>query len=74
MTHILRKGYGFDVGANFARASADTPIELAPKEYAQPGKVIGYIPENPASSLGFLRHGTNGKVRVRVLATAIAES
>lgn len=69
--NYLKKGFGFEVGANFARASVDTPIDLAPDEYARPGHVIGYIPENPASSLGFLRHGTNGKVRVHCLVSAI---
>jgi hypothetical protein len=71
--HYLRKGYGFDVGANFGRAMAETPIELAPTECAKSGHVIGYIPENPASSLGFLKYGHNGKVRIHVPSEAIAK-
>lgn len=52
---------------------AETPIELAPTEYAKPGHVIGYIPENPASSLGFLKYGHNGKVRIHAPSDAIAK-
>lgn len=71
--NYITKGWGFDVGQDFARATEDTPIILAPTEYAKPGHVIGYIPENPGSSLGFLRHGHNGKVRVHVRAESIIE-
>lgn len=70
---ILKKGYGFEVGQNFARATQDTPITLVPSEYAKPGCVIGYIAENPSSSLGFLKYGHDGKIRVHTLAGAIAD-
>lgn len=70
----LRKGYGFDVGMDFARAKADTPAVIALNEYAKPGHYIAYIPEDPQSSLGFLRRGARlqmnesdprfGKVRI----------
>lgn len=69
MAHILA-GWGFDVGQNFARASENTPIELAPKEYARAGCVIGYIAGNPESRLGFMR---SARVRVHVQKRAIAE-
>lgn len=69
---FIRPGYGFDVGQDFARAKLATPIELAESECAKPGCVIGYIPENPQSSLGFLRIGHNGKVRVHVLRDAVS--
>lgn len=59
----IPKGVGFDVGQNFARAWADLPIDIKPDEYAKPGHVIGYIPGDPASSLGFLR---SPRVRVHV--------
>jgi hypothetical protein len=73
-TKHIKKGYGFAVGQNFARAAKDTPIELAPAEYARPGCVIGYIAEDPAATLGFLKYGSKGRVRVHVLASAIGES
>lgn len=73
MKTILKSGWGFDVGQNFARATVDTPIEVAVKEYAKPGCVIGYIAEDPKSNLGFLRHGTNGKVRVHCRLDAVKE-
>jgi hypothetical protein len=66
MAHFIKAGCGFNAGPSmqdFARAAADTPLELAPKEYARPGHVIGYIAGNPASSLGFLRPA---RVRVHV--------
>ena len=70
--YAIKSGWGFDVGNNFGRVSADTPVELAESEYAGgPRWVIGYIAENPASSLGFLRIGSNGKVRVRLDRAAI---
>jgi len=73
MKTFLLPGHGFDVGQNFARAPKDTetPIELSPTEYAKPGHVIGYIAENPNSSLGFLKYGTKGRVRVHCLQSAI---
>lgn len=68
----LRAGYGFDVGQNFARAGVDTPCEIAPKEYARPCFLVAYIPENPASSLGFLKYGSGGKVRIHTRKDAFA--
>ena len=67
MQYIL-KGYGFHVGNDFARARTDTPIELAPKEYAKPGHVIGYICGDAASPLGFMR---SLRVRVHVQVSAL---
>ncbi len=66
--HYIPAGYGFTVTpCDFARAKVDTPIELAPAEYAgSPRRSIGYIAENKESTLGFLRNGHNGKVRVLV--------
>lgn len=72
VTPFLRSGWGFDVGQNFARAAKDTPCEIAPNEYAKPGHVIAYIPENPESSLGFLRYGSGGKVRIHARRESIA--
>ena len=66
---FIRKGYGFDVQGNFARARADTPIELAPSEYAKPGCIIGYIAGDPAHQFGFMR---STRVRVHVQKVAIA--
>jgi hypothetical protein len=74
MKTYIKSGWGFDVGQNFARATVDTPIEIAPQEYAKPGHVIGYLAENPASSLGFLKYGHNGKVRVHVRKDSIGEN
>lgn len=68
-THTLIEGWGFDVGANFARATKNTPIRLAPCEYAKPGHVIGYIAPDPTSSLGFLRNGS--EIRIHVPTRAI---
>jgi hypothetical protein len=61
MATFIKSGYGFNVDLDFARAKSDTPIELAPAEYAKPHHVIGYIVGDPASPLAFLR-----KPRVRV--------
>ena len=41
-THVLPAGYGADIDANFWRAKEDTPVYLAPEEYAKPGHVIAY--------------------------------
>ena len=65
ITHVLKSGWGFDIGQNFARASKDTPIRLAPEEFAKPGHVIGYIAPDPTSSLGFLRYGAEIRIHVR---------
>lgn len=69
MTHII-KGWGFDVGQDFARAVEDTPIEIDESAYAKPGHVVGYIAGNPKSTLGFLRHP---KVRVHVQKQALSD-
>lgn len=70
MTYI-KKGYGFDVDANFARAKEDTPIELSPAEHAKSGHVIGYIKGDPKSSLEFMRAA---RVRVHVRKDALGET
>ncbi len=67
---FIRKGWGFHVGQDFARATRDTPIELAPDEYAERGSVIGYIEGDPKHSLGFMRHK---RVRVHVQRQALIE-
>ena len=70
---FIKAGWGFNVGQDFARTVIDTPIDVAPKEYAKLGYVIGYIAADPASSLGFLR-GFGGKpVRVHVRKDALNE-
>ena len=69
MAHI-KEGWGFTVDHNFARAKSDTPIELAPSEYAKPGHVIGYIAGDPQSPLMFLRRP---KVRVHVQKSALSD-
>lgn len=66
----IKAGYGFDVQHDFARAKVDTPIELAPGEYAKPGCVIGYIEGDPNSSLGFMR---GKRIRVHVQRSALAD-
>jgi hypothetical protein len=68
MAYIMA-GWGYDVGNDFARATRNTPIELAPTEYAKPGCAVGYIAGDPDSHLGFLRRA---RVRVHVLKRAIA--
>ena len=62
----LKAGHGFSVSQDFARAKTDTPIELHLEEFAKPRCVIGYIAEDKNASLGFLRYGHQGKVRVHV--------
>lgn len=64
MSAYIKAGFGFTVCQDFARAAADTPITLAPNEYAKPGHVIGYIAGNPQSPLAFLRP-TRVRVHVR---------
>lgn len=68
---VIRKGWGFDVEHDFARATKDTPIEIATDEYAKPGCVIGYIEGNPESTLGFMRHP---RIRVHVKKQALTET
>lgn len=73
MKTYLMAGHGFDVGQDFARAKSDTEITLARDEYAKPGCVIGYIEADPSASLGFLKYGHNGKIRVHCREQAIVE-
>lgn len=68
MIMYIKAGWGFNVGQDFARAQSDTPIELAPDEYAQGGNLIGYIAGNPKSTLGFMRPA---RIRVHVPKQAI---
>lgn len=72
-THYIKRGFGFTVGQDFARASAPLALEIAPTEHAQAGYTVGYIAENPKSSLRFLRIGHEGKVRVHVQLSALGE-
>jgi hypothetical protein len=69
MTYI-KAGHGFNVGQDFSRVMVDTPIELAPSEYAKPGHVIGYIAGDLQSGLGFMR---KPRVRVHVRRSGIIE-
>lgn len=71
MAKFIKQGFGFDVGYDFARAVSDTPIELAPKEFAKPGFVIGYIAGDMQSRLGFMRRD---RVRVHVRKDGLGES
>ena len=67
MKTYIKVGYGFHVGQDFGRVSEDTPITLAPDEYARPGHAIGYIPAMPDRPEGFLRNGNrDGLIRVHV--------
>ncbi len=68
MTTFIKVGFGFNVGPDFARAKVDTPIELSPTEYAQPGYAVGYIAGNPSHSLGFMRPK---RIRVHVQIAAL---
>ena len=67
---MIKKGWGFDVGGNFARAKEDIPIELAPNEYAKPHHVIGYISGDKNHSLGFMRYP---RIRVHVKREALQD-
>lgn len=72
---IIKAGYGFNVGQDFARAKTDLPCRVAAQEYARPGHVIAYTPAQLGSNLGFLRIGDrNGEIRVHVLESALAEA
>jgi hypothetical protein len=57
----IMKGFGFNVGYDFARADQDIPIEI---DGSDARTVYGYIAGNPESTLGFLR--APARVRVRV--------
>ena len=70
MKHVIKKGWGFDVDVNFARATGDLPIELAPGEPTKPGYVAGYIAGNPGHALTFLRPD---RILVHVQARAVQE-
>lgn len=72
MTDYIRKGWGFTVQQNFARAAEELPCRLSPSEYAKPGHTIAYIKANPESNLGFLKHGDeNGEIRIHVKKQAL---
>ena len=68
MEHVIKKGWGFDVDVNFARATDDLPIELTPGEPAKPGHVIGYIAGTPNHPHTFMR---GEKIRVHVQTRAV---
>ena len=68
----IAKGYGFNIGYDFARAPHDIEIELAPSEYAKPGHVIGYIKPLVGSLLPVLDRPVD-KLRVHVLKQALIE-
>ncbi len=52
----IKAGFGFTVGYDFARAAVDTPIEVDPAGYAEPGHVTGWIAGDPGSKLGAQSH------------------
>ena len=66
MTYIM-KGFGINVGYDFARADRDIPIEIDAEDART---VYGYIAGNPGSALGLLRAA---RVRVRVDRRCIAQ-
>ena len=71
MQTYIRQGYGVTVGqCDFYRVGTDTPITLAPAEYAERGHVIGYIAGDPKHLLGFMRPA---RVRVHVRRDCVAE-
>lgn len=42
-THVAQAGWGYDYyPTNFGRFKENTPVAVAPKEYAKPGYVIVY--------------------------------
>jgi hypothetical protein len=63
----IMKGFGFNVGYDFARADQDIPIEIDGEDART---VYGYIAGNPGSALGFMRAP---RVRVRVDRRCIAK-
>ena len=67
MKTYIRVNRGFHVGQDLGRVSRDTPITLAPDEYARDGHVIGYIPAMTERPEAFLRIGNrHGLIRVHV--------
>ncbi len=60
MATYIKKGYGFNVNQDFARATEDTPIEVTA---VQGCWIYGYIAGNPQSSLGFMRQP---RIHIRV--------
>ncbi len=69
MTAYIRKGWGFNVDLDFARATEDTPIELDDAQFGDPNRVVWYIAGNPDHSLTFMRAP---RIRVFVDKRAIA--
>lgn len=69
MEPYIKTGWGFDVDVNFARATEDTPIELAPDEPAKPQFIVGYIAGHPEHPRTFMRYD---RVRVHVQKRAVA--
>lgn len=70
MSTYIKKGYGFSVGQDFARAWNDLPITIDPDAYTKPGFVVGTITGNMGSALGFLRHTS---IRVHVTKLGIID-
>ena len=62
---VIKEGFGFTVGQDFARAASDTPFEVDPA-VTHPRCLYGWIAGNKDSKHGFLRGGSTGKVRVMV--------
>lgn len=52
--YVIPKGIGFHVGVNFARATADLPLQVA--EFRGP-LAFGFIPAQPDAPFEFLRSG-----------------
>lgn len=64
-TGIIKSGYGFNVGQNFARTVRDTPITITREDGPN---VYGTIAGDPSSPLAFLRSPV---VEVSVRKTAL---
>jgi hypothetical protein len=62
---IIKQGFGFTVGQDFARAAANIPIDVD-REAKHPRCIFGWIAGDERSPHGFLRGGSDGKVRVMV--------
>ena len=67
--HILKAGFGVNVGYDFARLNEDTPFEIDEKA-TRGSHVYGWIAGNPNHKLGFMRAK---RIRVQTIMQALKQ-
>jgi hypothetical protein len=70
---VIKQGFGFKVGYDFARAAKDTPFAIDKGAFPKAGYAFGWIAGQPNSALGFMRGDRAGRVRVCVRLDGLRE-